>query len=171
MRAIIAFPRSCVGKISLMPNLNQKINDEWKSAALARNAPRRDTLNLLRAALKSAEINSRGAEAAFDAADDASVQGVIEREAKKRRDSIEEYTKANRSDLADKEKAELEILQEFLPTPLSDDELEALVRSTIAESGAVGMKDMGAVMKAMQPKAAGRADGRRINEVVRRLLG
>jgi uncharacterized protein YqeY len=153
-----------------MPNLNQKINDEWKTAALARNAGRRDTLNLLRAALKSAEINSRGAEAAFDPEDDAAVQGVIEREAKKRRDSIEEYTKANRTDLADKEKEELEILQEFLPAPLSDEELEALVTSTIAETGATTIKDMGAVMKAVQPKAAGRADGRRINEVVRRLL-
>lgn len=153
-----------------MPNLNQKINDEWKTAALARNAQRRDTLNLLRAAVKSAEINSRGAEAAFDPEDDASVQGVIEREAKKRRDSIEEYTKANRTDLADKEKEELEILQEFLPAPLSDEELEAIVSLTIAEIGASTIKDMGAVMKAVQPKAAGRADGRRINEVVRRLL-
>jgi uncharacterized protein YqeY len=154
-----------------MSNLNQKINDEWKTAALARNAPRRDTLNLLRSALKSAEINSRGGESVFDPADDAAVQGVIEREAKKRRDSIEEYTKANRTDLADKEKAELEILQEFLPAPLTDDELEAMVRATIAETGAGSIKDMGAVMKAVQPKAAGRADGRRINEVVRRLLG
>lgn len=154
-----------------MPNLNQKINDEWKAAALARNASRRDTLNLLRSALKSAEINSRGSEAPFDAQDDAAVQGVIEREAKKRRDSIEEYTKGNRIDLADKEKAELEILQEFLPAPLTDEELEALVSGTIAETGASSIKDMGAVMKAVQPKAAGRADGRRINEIVRRLLG
>ena len=153
-----------------MPTLNQKINDEWKTAALARNAQRRDTLNLLRAAVKSAEINSRGAAAAFDPEDDASVQGVIEREAKKRRDSIEEYTKANRTDLADKEKEELEILQEFLPAPLSDEELEAIVSLTIAEIDASTIKDMGAVMKAVQPKAAGRADGRRINEVVRRLL-
>lgn len=153
-----------------MSNLNQKINDEWKAAALARNAPRRDTLNLLRAALKSAEINSRGSEAAFDPSDDASVQSVIEREAKKRRDSIEEYGKAKREDLADKERAELEILAEFLPTPLSDEELEAAVRAAIAETGATTIKEMGAVMKAAGAKVAGRADGRRVNEVVRRLL-
>jgi uncharacterized protein YqeY len=151
--------------------LNQKINDEWKTAALARNAERRDTLNLLRAALKSAEINSRGSETAFDPADDAAVQGVIEREAKKRRDSIEEYDKANRADLADKERAELAVLQEFLPTPFSDEELETLVRAAIEEAGATSMKDMGAVMKTVQPKVAGRADGRRVNECVRRLLG
>jgi len=153
-----------------MPNLNQKINDEWKTAALARNAQRRDTLNMLRAALKSAEINSRGSETLFDPEDDAAVQGVIEREAKKRRDSIEEYTKANRIDLANKEKEELAIVQEFLPPPLTDEELEALVSSTIAETGASTMKDMGAVMKAVQPKTGGQADGRRVNEVVRRLL-
>ncbi|HEX8550920.1 MAG TPA: GatB/YqeY domain-containing protein [Abditibacteriaceae bacterium] len=153
-----------------MPTLLETINAEWKTAALARNSERRDTLNLLRAAVKSAEINSRGGDTPFDAADDAQVQSVIEREAKKRRDSVEEYTKANRTDLADKETAELKILAEFLPTPFSDEELEALVREAIAESGASNMKEMGAVMKAVQPKVAGRADGRRVNEVVRRLL-
>ena len=153
-----------------MSNLNQKLNDEWKAAALARNSERRDTLNLLRAALKSAEINSRGEAKPFDPQDDASVQSVIEREAKKRRDSVEEYDKANRKDLADKERAELEILAEFLPTPFSDEELETAVREAISETGATSMKDMGAVMKAASSKVAGRADGRRVNEVVRRLL-
>ena len=154
-----------------MSNLNQRINDEWKVAALARNAPRRDALNLLRAALKSAEINSRGAAVAFDPADDAAVQGVIEREAKKRRDSIEEYGKASRTDLVEKEQAELAILQEFLPAQLTDEELEAIVQSAKAETGATSAKEIGVMMKAVQPKVAGRADGRRVNEVVRRALG
>ncbi len=134
-----------------------------------KDALRRDTLSGLRAAIKRAEIDARtgDGDVIFD---DVQSQGVIEREAKKRRDSIEEYTKANRDDLAAKERDELAILAEFLPQQLSDDELEALVKVALEESGAQTPKDMGVLMKTLMPRVQGRADGKRVNEVVKRLL-
>lgn len=130
---------------------------------------RRDTLSGLRAAVKRAEIDARtgAGEVVFD---DEQTQGVIEREAKKRRDAIEEYEKANRPDRAQAEQAELEILGEFLPQQLSDEELEAIARETQTAAGYASMKDMGAFMKTIKPLVAGRADGKRVNEVVKRLL-
>jgi uncharacterized protein YqeY len=151
--------------------LNDKLNDEWKIAMRDKNVLRRETLAGLRAAVKKAEIDSRGSEKPFDASDDAQIQAAIEREAKKRRDAIEEYGKVNREDRADAERAELAILQEFLPQPLSSEELEALVREAIAESGASKMSDMGAVMKLLVPRTSGRADGKQVNNLVRAALG
>ena len=129
---------------------------------------RRDTLSGLRAAIKNVEIESRGSE---NAVDDAAVQRVIEREAKKRRDAIEEYEKAGRPDRAESERAELTILSEFLPAQLTDEELETLVAAVIQETGAEKMADMGRVMQVLVPRMEGRADGKRANAVVRRLLG
>ncbi len=152
-----------------MLNLQQQLNEEWKTAMRNKDALRRDTLSGLRAAIKRAEIDARtgDGDVIFD---DVQSQGVIEREAKKRRDSIEEYTKANRDDLAAKERDELAILAEFLPQQLSDDELEALVKVALEESGAQTPKDMGVLMKTLMPRVQGRADGKRVNEVVKRLL-
>lgn len=135
---------------------------------------RRDTMSGLRAAIKRAEIDSRGG-ADVKGGDawtgsDAEVQGVIEREAKKRRDAIDEYAKAGREDRADLERAELQILQEFLPQQLTDDELQTIVRAAIEETGASKPSDMGALMKAIMPRTQGRADGKRVNAVVRQLL-
>ena len=129
---------------------------------------RRDIMSGLRAAIKRAEIDARGGDSWKG--DDADVQGVIEREAKKRRDAIEEYTKANREDRADAERAELSVLQEFLPQQLSDEELEAIVRGAIEESGAQGQSAMGKLMPLVMPRVQGRADGKRVNAVVRQLL-
>lgn len=128
---------------------------------------RRDVLSGLRAAVKNAEIDAKSG---IGQLDDDGVQKVVEREAKKRRDAIEEYTKVNRPDRAQTEREEMEILQEFLPAQLSDDELENLVRETIAEANASSPKDMGAVMKLLSPKIAGVADGRAASECVKRLL-
>jgi uncharacterized protein YqeY len=152
-----------------MLNLQQQLNEEWKTAMRNKDALRRDTLSGLRAAIKRAEIDARtgDGDVVFD---DAQSQVVIEREAKKRRDSIDEYTKANRDDLAAKERDELAILAEFLPQQLSDDELEALVKVALEESGAQTPKDMGVLMKTLMPRVQGRADGKRVNEVVKRLL-
>ena len=125
---------------------------------------RRDTLSMLRAALKNEEIETRGE------LDEARVQAIINREAKKRREAIEEYTKANRSDLADREGAELKILTEFLPTQMTEDELRALVASTVASVGASSPKDMGMVMKALQPQIAGKADGKLASNLVKEAL-
>ena len=131
---------------------------------------RKETLSGLRAAIKRAEIDTRGSEQAFDADDDAQVQAVIEREAKKRRDAIEEYEKADRPDRAQSERDELALLQEFLPAPLEEAELRELVAQAVAESGATSARDMGAVMKALMPKVAGRADGKQVNGLVREAL-
>ena len=134
-----------------------------------KDALRRDTLSGLRAAIKRAEIDARTGDGDV-VLDDAQSQAVIEREAKKRRDSIDEYTKAKRDDLAQKERDELQILQEFLPQQFSDEELENLTRVAIGESGASSLKEIGAIMKVLAPRIQGRADGKRVNETIKRLL-
>ena len=127
---------------------------------------RKEVLSSLRAAIKKAEIDARtGAEL-----DETARQNIIDKEAKKRRESIEEYTKANRIDLADKEKAELDIIAEFLPAQMSDDELLVVVRDSIAEVGASSPKDMGKVMGVLVPKIAGKADGKKASGLVKELL-
>ena len=179
----------------VMLNLQQRLNEEWKTAMRNKDALRRDTLSGLRAAIKRAEIDARASKLTYDDAsgehlksngevlqegdniraadvvfDDAQSQAVIEREAKKRRDSIDEYSKANRDDLAQKERDELAILADFLPQQFTDEELDNLTRAAIAETGATSAKDMGAIMKAVMPRVQGRADGKRVNEAIRRLL-
>ena len=130
---------------------------------------RKETLNVLRAAVKKEEIDARvGGESA--ALDDAGVMRVIEREAKKRRDAAAEYEKYDRADRAALELAELAILQEFLPAQLSDEELDAIVRAAIAQTGATAPADMGKVMPVVMAQAAGQADGKRISGAVRKLL-
>ncbi len=95
---------------------------------------------------------------------------IVQKEVKKRRDSIEQFEKGGRPELAEKEKKEIVILEGFLPKALSAEELEQLVKATITEVGATGKKDMGAVIKAVQAKAAGRADGKSISGLVGKLL-
>ena len=149
-----------------MSQLNETITNAWKDAMRSGDAPRRDVLSGLRAAIKKAEIDARQS----GELDDTARQGVIDKEAKKRREAIEEYTKAGRDDLADKEKAELEVIAEFLPQQLSDDELLAIVRDSVAEVGAASPKDMGRVMGVLVPKIAGRADGKKASALVKELL-
>ena len=146
-------------------SLQQRVNDELKSSMLARQAVRTGTLRMLKAALGYAQIEKK-----TETLSDADVMALIQREAKKRRDSIEEFEKAGRTEMAANEKAELEVLTEFLPKALSADELESLVREVIAEVGATSKKDMGAVMKAAQSKVDGRADGKSVSALVSRLL-
>jgi uncharacterized protein len=153
-----------------MASLQEKLNEAWKNALRSRDALRRDTLAGLRAAVKNAEISSRTAGVESAALDDAATLAVLEREAKKRREAIEEYTRLDRPDRADAERAELAIIEEFLPAQMSDGELETLVREVLNETGASKLSDVGRVMQAVLPRVAGRADGRRVNALVRRLL-
>lgn len=149
-----------------MSQLVETITAGWKDALKSGDATRKDTLSALRAAIKKAEIDARtGTEL-----DEAARQAVIDKEAKKRREAIEEYTKANRVDLADKERAELAVIAEFLPQQLSDDELLALVRECAAQVGAAAPKDMGKVMGVLAPQIAGRADGKKASALVKELL-
>lgn len=146
-------------------SLQQKITDSLKSAMLAKQVERTAALRALKSAIGYAQIEKK-----VDSLDDASVLAVIQKEAKKRKDALEEFEKGGRADLAATEKAELEVLSEFLPKALSAEEVETLVREAIAEVGATSKKDMGAVMKAAQAKAAGRADGKALSGIVSRLL-
>jgi uncharacterized protein YqeY len=146
-------------------SLQQRVTDELKSSMMARQAVRTGTLRMLKAALGYAQIEKK-----TETLSDADVMAVIQREAKKRRDSIEEFEKAGRAEMAANEKAELEVLSEFLPKALAAEELESLVRAVIAEVGATSKKDMGLVMKAAQAKIDGRADGKTVSALVSRLL-
>ena len=146
-------------------SLQQRVNDELKSSMLARQAVRTGTLRMLKAALGYAQIEKK-----TETLSDADVMVFIQREAKKRRDSIEEFEKAGRTEMAANEKAELEVLSEYLPKALSAEELENLIREVITEVGATSKKDMGAVMKAAQSKVDGRADGKSVSALVSRLL-
>lgn len=132
---------------------------------LAKNAERLSTLRLLKSALGYILI-----EKSAEQLDDADFVVLVQKEAKKRRDSIEQFEKGGRPELAETEKKELEILGEFLPQPLSPEELESVAQAAVAEAGATSKKDMGRVIKAVQTKVGGQADGRSISQIVARLL-
>ena len=147
-----------------MPALLDTIRSEMTTAMRERDTQRRDTLRLLIAALGNARI-AAGRELSDD---DAIV--ALQREAKQRRESIDEYRKGARDDLAEAEQAELVIIEAYLPSQLGEDELRAMAREVIAESGASGPGDLGAVMGPLMQRVRGRADGRQANALVRELL-
>jgi uncharacterized protein YqeY len=148
-------------------SLVARIDDDLKKAMLAREAEKLSTLRMLKSAVKYAAIEKGGADAVPT---DADVMAVIRKEAKKREDSIASYDKAGRTDLSAKEKQELEFLKTFLPAQMAPEQVEALVRDAIRETGATGKAQMGQVMKAAQAKAAGQVDGKTLSQVVQRLL-
>jgi uncharacterized protein YqeY len=145
--------------------LQEKLVAELKASMMAKNTDRTGTLRMVKSALGYVQIEKK-----VEVLPDADVTAVLQREAKKRRDAIAEYEKAGREELVAKERAELLVIEEFLPKALSAEELETLVKAAIAEVGATSKKDMGAVMKAAQAKAAGRADGKVLSGLVGRLL-
>ena len=146
-------------------SLQTRIVEEMKAAMVARNMERTGALRLIKAALGYAQIEKQ-----TEQLSDADVTAVLQREAKKRRDAIAGFESAGRASQAAQEQAELAVISEFLPKSLSPEDLEALVKDAIAETGATSKKDMGAVMKAAQAKAAGRADGKTLSGIVSRLL-
>src|SRR3954468_16666179 len=137
--------------------LQERIDSDLKDAMRAKDAARLGVLRMLKSALKYAAIEKAGAEGELNDAD--SVQ-VIRKQAKQRHDSIESFEKGGRAELAAKEKAELAILNTYLPQQLGSEELSQLVRETITSLGATSKAQMGAVMKELQAKVAGRADGK-----------
>jgi uncharacterized protein len=146
--------------------LPERIDADLKDAMRAKDAGKLAVLRGLKSALKYAAIEKSDA-----ALDDAAATQVIRKQVKQRQDSIESFEKGGRPELAAKERDEIEILNAYLPKGLSAEELQALVRETIAEMGATSKAQMGAVMKALQAKAAGRADGRALSAEVQRQLG
>jgi uncharacterized protein YqeY len=145
--------------------LQERVQQELKSAMLAKETERLATLRLLKSALGYLQIEKK-----VDQLSDSDVIVVVQKEIKKRRDSIEQFKAGGRPELAEKEAREAAVLETLLPAPLSAEELEKLVRATIQEVGATSKKDMGGVIKAVQAKAAGRADGKSISALVGRLL-
>lgn len=147
--------------------LQQQIDADLKEAMRAKETTRLSVLRMLKSALMYAAIEKGSGEDGL--ADAESVQ-VIRKQAKQRQDSIESFEKGGRAELAAKEKEELVILNGYLPQQIAPDELSKIVRDTIAEVGATSKAQMGAVMKAVQPKVAGRADGKTLSQEVQKQL-
>jgi uncharacterized protein YqeY len=144
--------------------LRERLDGDLKAAMREGDTLRRDTIRLLISSLRNAEIENRGP---LDAAGE---DRVVAKEAKQRRDSIEEYKKAGRNDLAEREQAELDVLKAYQPEQLSLEEIRGLVEASITRTGAAGMGDIGRVMKDVMGEVAGRADGTTINAVAREAL-
>jgi uncharacterized protein YqeY len=147
--------------------LEERIDSDLKDAMRAKDASKLGVLRMLKSALKYAAIAKSGAEAQLSEAEAAQ---VVRKQAKQREDSIESFEKGGRAELAAKEKEELSILNAYLPQAMSFDELAKVVRETIAETGATSKAQMGGVMKALQAKVAGRADGKTLSQEVSRQL-
>jgi hypothetical protein len=140
------------------------IENELKDARLARDDVRRDALSLLLSALRSAEKELQRA-----LSEDESLQ-VLQRERKKRVEAMEAYDSAGREEQADREEFELDVIEEFMPDPLSEEELEEIVDNVIAEVGATSIRDLGRVMADVMPQVSGRADGSSVSQLVREKL-
>ena len=146
-------------------SLSEQIVSDLTAAMKAQNAQRTSTLRMVKAAMMNRKIE-QGSELTDD-----DVQKLLRSLVKQRRDSIEQYEKAGRQELVDKEAAEITVIEAYLPQAASADEIEAAVAAAIAETGATSMKDMGKVMKAVQAALAGQnADGRTISEIVKAKL-
>ncbi len=141
-----------------------RLQEDLKAAMKSGDAPRRDALRLITSAIKQEEVDGRKALTEED------VVALLMREAKKRRDSIEEAGRLGRTETVEKEQFELGIIESYLPQQLSREELEAEVRRAIEESGAKTAKEMGNVMKVLMPRIKGRAEGKLVNDVVKALL-
>ncbi|MFL6541471.1 MAG: GatB/YqeY domain-containing protein [Chthoniobacterales bacterium] len=148
-------------------NLQERIDSDLKDAMRAKDAQKLGVLRMLKSALKNVAIEKGGASVTLDAAE---ATQVIRKQVKQRQDSIESFEKGGRPELAAKEKEELAILNSYLPQAMSAEELAAAVRETIAEVGATSRAQMGAVMKELQAKLAGRADGKTLSQEVQRQL-
>jgi len=144
--------------------LRDQLNEDIKSAMKAREAERLAALRLMLSAVKQREVDER------ITLDDTGVIGVVEKMIKQRKDSIAQYEKAARQDLADKEKYEISVIEAYLPKQLSQAEVEAVVAEAIAATGAKGAADMGKVMGIVKPKLAGRADMGKVSGLVKAKL-
>jgi uncharacterized protein YqeY len=144
-----------------------QLTEDIKTAMKAKDTVVLNVVRGLKSALKYAAIEKLGAEGELP---DADALGVVRKEIKKRQDSVASYETANRQDLADTEKAEIAVLEKYLPAAMSTEDLVKLVEAVIAEVGATSKKEMGAVMKVLQERAAGRADGKTLSSEVSKRL-
>ncbi len=143
----------------------EDLEKQLKDAMRAGDEPRKRTLRMILAAIKLAEVEKRGV------LDEAAMRTVLQRELKTRQEALADAERAGRAEMAADVKGELAIVQAFLPAAMPAEELEAMVREAIAEANASAPGDMGKVMRVLMPRIQGRADGKEVNQVVRRLLG
>jgi uncharacterized protein YqeY len=145
--------------------LKQQITDAMKAAMKGGDKARLGIIRLMLAAIKQREVDER------IELDDAQVLAVLDKMVKQRRDSLQQYTDAGRSDLAEQEAAEIAVIQEFLPEELSEAEIAGIIEAAIAETGAESMRDMGKVMAIVKPRVQGRADVGMVSGLVKQKLG
>ena len=147
--------------------LKEKLQSDLTEAIRGRAEVKSGTIRMLLAAITTEEVSGKEARVLTDS----EIITVLSREAKKRREAVEAYVAAKRTDLADKEKAEGEVIAEYLPAQLSEDEIKKMIADAIAETGAAGPSGMGSVMKVLSPKIAGKADGGVVSGLVKAALG
>jgi len=145
-------------------DINIKINEEMVTAAKSKDKIRLSAIRMLKTALHNKEINL------MRPLNESEVLQVLSSMIKQRKDSIEQFTKGGRTDLVEKEEAELKVIQEFMPAQMSEDEVDSLIKKAIEEAGAVSVKEMGKVMKILMPKLTGTADGKMVGEKVKAFL-
>lgn len=148
----------------IIMDIKTRLNESMKEAMKAKDEVRLRTVRMVNAAIKQAEVDKQ------TTLDDAAVMAILQKEIKNRREALEEAKKANRSDLAAENEAEIKVLEVFLPKAMPAEELRALAQAAIVEVGAAGPTDMGKVMKVLMPKVAGRAPNDQISAAVKELL-
>ncbi|KAF0154877.1 MAG: hypothetical protein FD159_2420 [Syntrophaceae bacterium] len=145
-------------------DINNKLNEDMVTAAKAKDKIRLSAIRMLKTALHNKEIEL------MRPLNETETMQILSVLVKQRKDSIEQFAKGGRTDLVEKEEAELKILQEFMPAQMSDEDVEVLIKKVIADMGAVSIKDMGKVMKVLMPQITGKADGKAAGEKVKALL-
>ena len=145
-------------------DINIKLNEEMVTAAKSKDKVRLSAIRMLKTALHNKEIDL------MRPLNESEVLQVLSSMIKQRKDSIEQFAKGGRTDLVEKEEAELKVIQEFMPAQMSEDEVDSLIKKAIEEAGAVSVKDMGKVMKILMPKLTGTADGKMVGEKVKAFL-
>jgi len=145
-------------------SLSERLNEDMKQAMKSQDKFKLSVIRMVRSAIKNREIDLRRT------LDDNEVLDILSREIKQRKDSLQEFDKAGRSDLAEEVKSEIDVISVYLPQQLSEEEVKVIVQQTIQETGASSKADMGKVMAALMPKVKGIADGKLVNQTVQQLL-
>lgn len=146
-------------------SLSERLNEDMKQSMKNQDKFKLSVIRMVRSAIKNVEIDLKRT------LDDNEVLDILSREVKQRKDSLQEFEKAGRNDLADSLKQEIEIIAVYMPQQLTEEEISVIVQQTIQETGASSKADMGKVMTALMPKVKGRADGKLVNQAVQRFLG
>ncbi|MFB5677265.1 GatB/YqeY domain-containing protein [Paenibacillus terreus] len=145
-------------------NLSERLNEDMKQAMKSKDKFKLSTIRMVRSTIKNLEIELKRD------LDDTELLDILSREIKQRKDALQEFEKAGRDELAESNRAEIEILSQYLPAQLTEEEIKVIVQQTIQETGASSKADMGKVMAALMPKVKGRADGKLVNQTVQQFL-